>query len=143
MLRAHGEEGVSFSDLTVLVDAQELGEKIVSVVGANGTRCISTFERSKAKSRSKKLAFFMGDARIKVTTIHSFKGWETRALLICIQRAKNQRDLALLYSGLTRLKRHSSGSFLTVVCAEEDLANFGKGWPDFAQKENYRSHLQY
>ena len=84
----------------------------------------------------------MGDARIKATTLHSFKGWETRALLICIEHAKDKRAMALLYAGLTRLKQHPSGSFLTVVCGEQNLAEYGKSWPDFTQINRPNPALQ-
>ena len=134
LMKAHGEDGLSVSDMTVLVDSQELGQSIVSLVGEQGTRCINTFEKDKKQGRRKKLAFFMGDARIKATTLHSFKGWETRALLICIEHAKDKRAMALLYAGLTRLKQHPSGSFLTVVCGEPSLAEYGESWPDFTYK---------
>ena len=133
-MKSHGDEGLSVSDMTVLVDSQELGQSIVSLVGEQGTRCVNTFEKDKWQGRRKKLAFFMGDARIKVTTLHSFKGWETRALLICIEHAKDKRAMALLYAGLTRLKQHPSGSFLTVVCGEQNLAEYGRSWPDFTHK---------
>jgi hypothetical protein len=136
LMKSHGDKALSVSDITVLVDSQGLGQNIVSLVGEQGTRCINTFETGKRQSRRKKLAFFMGDARIKATTLHSFKGWETRALLICIEHAKDKRAMALLYAGLTRLKQHSSGSFLTVVCGEPILAEFGKGWPDFTQRNS-------
>jgi len=134
MMKSHGDEGLSVSDMTVLVDSQELGQSIVSLVGAQGTHCVNTFEKDKRQGRRKKLAFFMGDARIKATTLHSFKGWETRSLLICIEHAKDKRAMALLYAGLTRLKQHPSGSFLTVVCGEQNLADYGKSWPDFTLK---------
>jgi len=134
LLKSYGDEGLSVSDMTVLVDGQEIGQSIVSLVGEQGTRCVNTFEKDKRQSRRKKLAFFMGDARIKVTTLHSFKGWETRALLICIEHVKDKRAMALLYAGLTRLKQHQSGSFLTVVCGEPGLAEYGNSWPDFIDK---------
>jgi hypothetical protein len=135
LMKSDGQEGLSVSDMTVLVDSQELGQGIVSLVGERGTRCVNTFERDKEQGRRKKLAFFMGDARIKATTIHSFKGWETRALLICIEHAKDKRAMALLYAGLTRLKQHPSGSFLTVVCGEPKLVGYGRSWPDFIYKD--------
>jgi hypothetical protein len=136
MMISGGEEGLSVSDVTVLVDNQKLGQNIVSLFGEQGTRCINTFEVDKRLGRRKKLAFSMGKATIKATTIHSFKGWETRALVICIESAKNKRAMALLYAALTRLKQHPSGSFLTVVCGETNLTEYGKSWPNFTQKNS-------
>jgi hypothetical protein len=120
------------SDVTILVDDQDLGQSVVEEIGQTGTRCVSTFERDAREGRRKKLGFFMGDARIKATTLHSFKGWETRALVLCIRRAFDQRSKALLYAGLTRLKQHPQGSFLVVVCSEPELLAYGRTWPDFS-----------
>ena len=142
LLKSYGDEGLSVSDMTVLVDSQELGQNIVSLVGEQGTCCVNTFEKNKREGRRKKLAFFMGDARVKVTTLHSFKGWETRILLICIEHVQDKRAMALLYAGLTRLKQHPSGSFLTVVCGEPNLAEYGESWPDFTFKNRPNTALQ-
>lgn len=71
-----------------------------------------------------------------MTTLQSFKGWESRAVLVCVGQVQGQRDMALLYSGLTRLKRDTSGSNLTVVCAEPALAEYGKTWSDFVASDD-------
>lgn len=131
LMKRHGGRGLSVSDATVLVGSQQIGRDVVSEMGKRGVRCMDTFGPDDRQERRKKLAFFMGDARIKVTTLHSFKGWEARALLICVERAKDRTDMALLYAGLTRLKQNSSGSFLTVVCGEPDLEEYGTTWPDY------------
>lgn len=141
LMKSHSQEELSVSDMTVLVDSQELGQSIVSLFGEWGTRCVNTFEKDKKQGRRKKLAFFMGDARIKATTLHSFKGWETRALLICIEHAKDKRAMALLYAGLTRLKQHPLGSFLTVVCGEPNLTEYGRSWPNFTYKNRPNNAL--
>jgi hypothetical protein len=131
MLTARPEAALSVSDLTVLADSQELGECVVQLLQERGVRSVHTFAEDQRAGRRAKLAFFMGDARVKVTTLHSFKGWEARALLVCLGRAQEQRSRALLYAGLTRLKRHPNGSCLTVVCGDPDLALYGRTWPAF------------
>ena len=77
-------------------------------------------------SRRKKLAFFMGNARIKATTLHSFKGWESRHLVLYVSRIASAEDRALFYTALTRLKKHPNGSMLTVVSDCPELYNFGE-----------------
>ena len=79
------------------------------------------------------MAFYMGDARIKATTLHSFKGWESRALVIFIGSTVDPKALALIYTGLTRIKRHLEGSFLTVVSSANELKNYGKTWPKYEE----------
>jgi hypothetical protein len=81
--------------------------------------------------RQQKLYFFKGDARVKATTIHSFKGWEGRHLVVAIGNGEGQRARSAVYTALTRLKRHPGGSHLTVVCTSTELEEFGRGWPEF------------
>lgn len=81
--------------------------------------------RKNEDSRRKKLAFFLGDARIKATTLHSFKGWESRHLVLYVNSITSPGDRALFYTALTRLKKHPNGSMLTVVSSCPDLRNFG------------------
>lgn len=131
MSAPHGS-GVSVSDVTVLVGSQAAGAEVVGSLEARGIRCIHTFGAGD-EGRKKKLAFFMGDARVKVTTVHSFKGWEARAIVVRMDHARDERDRALLYTALTRVRRHTAGSFLTVVCADETLAGYGRTWPEFVR----------
>ena len=82
--------------------------------------------RKYENSRRKKLAFFLGDARIKATTLHSFKGWEGRHLILYVSRITSAEERALFYTALTRLKTHPNGSMLTVVSSCPELYSFGE-----------------
>lgn len=82
--------------------------------------------RGYENSRRKKLAFFLGSAKIKATTPHSFKGWESRHLVLHVSRIASAEDRALFYTALTRLTKHPNGSMLTVVSSCPDLYNFGE-----------------
>jgi len=64
--------------------------------------------------------------------LNSLKGWEARNLVVAVSRVKTPEDCALFYTALTRLKRHTSGSKLTVVSSCFDLSDFGRNnFPDF------------
>ena len=76
----------------------------------------------------------MGDARVKATTLHSFKGWESRAIVLFVGEKVDEQSYAIIYTGLTRLKRHEKGSFLTVVSCSDELVEFGKTWAKFERK---------
>ena len=130
-LKTNEDNGLSVSDTTVLVDSQHLGKQIEEQLAGKGVKCITTFTEDPHEERRKKLGFFMGDARIKMTTFHSFKGWEARALILCVDHAQEIKDKTLLYIGITRTKRHELGSFLTVVSGEPSLDGYGRTWPDF------------
>jgi len=80
-----------------------------------------------------KMGFYMGDALVKATTLHSFKGWESRAIVIFIGQSVEKRSLALIYTGLTRLKRHTEGSYLTIVSCADELIAYGKTWPQYVE----------
>jgi hypothetical protein len=74
----------------------------------------------------------MGDASIKATTIHSFKGWESKALVIYTGPSNTEKALALFYTSITRLKTdYAETSFLTVVSDNPALIEFGKTWPNY------------
>lgn len=82
--------------------------------------------RKHENSRRKKLAFFQGAAKVKATTLHSFKGWEGRHLVLYVNRIESAEDRALFYTALTRLKTHPNGSMLTVVSSCPELYAFGE-----------------
>ncbi|MDE0017856.1 MAG: NERD domain-containing protein [Candidatus Poribacteria bacterium] len=82
--------------------------------------------RKHENSRRKKLAFFHGSAKFKATTLHSFKGWEGRHLILYVSRIVSAEDRALFYMALTRLKTHPNGSMLTVVSSCPELSSFGE-----------------
>ena len=55
---------------------------------------------------NKKLNFYMNTGTIKISTIHSFKGWESEVVFLLLEK-KNEGERAfdeLLYTGLTRTR---------------------------------------
>ena len=117
-------------DITFL-SGHEMGHALVNEFEQRDVHVINTFGQDDRESRRKKLAFFQGDARVKATTLHSFKGWEARHLVLYVSTIASPEDCALLYTALTRLKKHQQGSLLTVVSSCPELYNFGREWPDF------------
>ena len=117
-------------DITFL-SGSTVGRELVEEYGRKSVRVLNTFDRQGEEQRRQKLAFFQGDSKVKATTPHSFKGWEARHLVLYVEGIDRARDRALLYTALTRLKRHVDGSVLTVVCSCPDLYDFGSQWPNF------------
>ena len=128
MCIANPQDRLAVADITIIVDLISVGVEISNKLNDEYLiKCIDTFEKngSKKEGRRKKLSFFMGDARVKLTTIHSFKGWESRLLILVISKANSHRDLATIYAGLTRLKRSEHGtSNLFIVCSASELEIF-------------------
>jgi hypothetical protein len=128
-------ERVAMADVTLLVDSNKVGLQCVDIFKQRGVRVSHVFGEDQRQRRAQKLAFYMGDARVKAATVHSFKGWESRALVVQIRSATNLGDRAAVYVGLSRLKRSEdgSGSYLTVVCSAPELEQYGRTWPEFRQ----------
>jgi hypothetical protein len=133
-LPASATNSLAFPDITLLVESHEFGLRCVELLGQKGIRCAHVFGASWQEQRRNKRAFYMGDARVKASTIHSFKGWETRAIVVYLGSARDQRALASAYVGLSRLKRHEQESLLTVICAAPELEAYGRTWPCFEKR---------
>ena len=123
-----GKGGLANADITFLADDTALGSRVVEELRDRGIRAVATYAEAHKERRRQKMGFFMGDAKVKATTLHSFKGWETRLLVIHISRASADDSHALIYATLTRLKRHAEGSWLTVVCSAPELNEYGQTW---------------
>lgn len=127
LMQQTGKNGLANADITLLTSDMTSGAGVVSRLTEHGIRAVDTFGDD---HRRRKMGFYMGDARIKATTLHSFKGWESRVLVVYVTQAAHAQSLALVYAGLTRLKRSQEGSWLTVVCSAPELSEYGKTWPD-------------
>lgn len=130
---------ISYADLTCIVENESIGFEVVNLLRNQGISSIHTFGKGDSPieryydGQRKKQAFFKGDARVKVTTLHSFKGWESKSLVVHIGHGKSEAALALAYAGITRLKRDDLGCYLTVVCSAPELLEYGKKWPVFQE----------
>lgn len=122
----------TMADLTLLVDSESMGRKLVRALEKRGIHSIHTFGDTSEEARSNKVYFFMGDARVKVTTLHSFKGWESSTIVLSFGRASDPGAMACVYTAMTRLLRTPEGSHLTVVCSATELAEFGSGWSQYS-----------
>jgi len=120
----------SMSDITVL-SGTESGRGLVEYWKSKGVDLLHTFDVDRQESSRQKRAFFQGGAKIKATTLHSFKGWEARHLVLFVESAERAEDRALIYTALTRIKRHVTGSSLTVISCCPELMRYGQSWPDF------------
>lgn len=138
-LFAVGTPMVAAADLTFITDDTEVGFAVVEALWRQlKIRAIHTLaspadsEKERVKeSRRKKLAFHKGDGRAKVTTIHSFKGWESSVLVLYLSKADSHDHLAVAYTGMTRLKAVDRGALMSLVSSAPQLEPFGRQWPSF------------
>ncbi|MGO8034945.1 NERD domain-containing protein [Rhizobium leguminosarum] len=130
MRRTGTGTGKANADITFLANEIDFGKQVVLELATYGVNAAHTFERDKREQNRLKMAFFLGDSRVKATTFHSFKGWETPLMVMYIRRAVGPEAMAAIYAALTRLKRSPTGSHLTVVCSAPELAAYGATWAD-------------
>ena len=122
----------AFTDLTFITDNEKVGIKVIKKLKEqHGIETVHTFKLDGDKrysQKKRKMSFWKGTPKVKATTIHSFKGWEARLLIININHAKSIKDYSVIYTALTRIKKHNLGSHLTVICSDEKLFEYGKTW---------------
>lgn len=129
---------LAIPDIVFLTPSAKIGREVTCMLQEKNVKTVNTYAADSRAAKRQKMGFYMGDARIKATTLHSFKGWESRALVIFIGSSSDEKSLALIYTGLTRLKRHVDWSFLTVISCANKLNVFGTTWPEYEKIEKNR-----
>jgi hypothetical protein len=120
------------ADVVVLAPTRQLGADLSAQIAQRfAIRVHHTFDADDRVARKLKLSFFKGDARVKATTLHSFKGWESRHLVVLVDSIQRPGSAALLYTAMTRLRWDLAGSCLTVVSSCPELRAFGGTWPEY------------
>lgn len=101
-------------------ESQEENEKVKNIC----ERDSKNFKNVEKKvRRGYKSGFWMQGGRIKISTIHSFKGWELTNILVFFnpdEKQQNEHSKELLYTGITR-----SQECLTVYNASSLFKDFG------------------
>ena len=138
----HESRSGAFADLVILVCTVEDGWAVCDRLDTMRLPFIGNFESRKEFHRlaelyegeqlkekreqirrARKVAFRMQTGRIKVCTIHSFKGWELRRVLVHFHPAEEQtkQKISLLYTAMTRTLES-----LAVFNADPALFPFGR-----------------
>lgn len=121
-------KNTAIPDITILSGNKKLGRELVRMQEEKNIKVLHTFQKDNKDSRRQKLAFFQGDARIKGTTVHSFKGLEARHLVVLVTSIDRAEERSVLYTALTRLLRDQHGSCLSVVSCCDKLRPYGRSW---------------
>jgi len=121
-------EGYSASDIVFLLPEHETGMVAVELFKKMEIEVNHVFDdKKKAKNNHNKRAFWMGDSRLKMSTIHSFKGWELLNIVLFISEKVPESDTnldALVYTALTRTREN-----LIVLNAHPRYREFGEKLP--------------
>jgi hypothetical protein len=132
------KQGVHPQDIVILTTNHYEGETIVEAFAECGMQANHVFGGGDSdQSRYNKRSFQMGDGRIKICTVHSFKGWELVNVLLLTpeedyQEAESTEDLdKLMYTAITRARQN-----LIVYNRHPRYREYGKGWPSGWKQEN-------
>lgn len=118
-------------EVFVLVAEKHFGFRLAAKLRGRGVTVFDTFGGGLKEEKEKKCRLAYAKAQVKITTFYSFKGWEAPALVLVAGDRFDERNLRLLYTGITRLKRDPAGSYLSVVSALPQLEEFGRSWDRF------------
>ncbi len=118
------------SDTVILLPDKNKGIECVRYFVAKKKLLVNhVFEEDDDKKYHRhKKAFWMGDGGIKISTIHSFKGWEVQNVIVFIPSfIPGDEELydRIVYTAITRSKEN-----LIIINANERYWEFGNGIPD-------------
>lgn len=94
----------------VMFETQEIYEEIMSSVKNKNDLRIAKSKIEKIR-RNKKFHFWMNPGMVKLSTIHSFKGWEIHTLVLILENYAEDSDSTfsfdeLIYTGITRCRHN-------------------------------------
>ena len=114
------------SDMVILLPDHQYGSECVDHFKKHNIEVNHVFGNNRQSTYNKK-SFWMGDSRLKMSTIHSFKGWEIKNIVLFISddTYKNYHNLdAIVYTAITRTREN-----LIVINANDRYKSFGKNLP--------------
>jgi UvrD-like helicase C-terminal domain len=97
-------DGYHTDGTVLLVPSASIGRAVVALLAEGDIDSNHIFPSEEAEKRPRKLAFAPRDQRVKVATIHSFKGWEADDVVVIEPPSGGLRSAAALYVALTRSK---------------------------------------
>ncbi len=111
-------------DVVFLCEHHDDGLTAVSEIERGGYSVHHIFSKHKPERAIRKRRFWPDADGVKGCTVHSFKGWETPALVMGIRRDEGSRRLA--YVAMTRIAGRASGEvgYLSIVNSDLSIAGF-------------------
>ena len=112
------------SDVVFLARSHQDGIHAVKVIADAGFEIQHLFALDEGDKRRRKDRFLAVAPGVKGCTVHSFKGWESRAVVLTVSRGDDSHRLA--YVSMTRVKGdpHHRSAYVTVVNSDRQLDSF-------------------
>lgn len=119
------DNGPHAADVVILCETHATGRKVMDHLEAHGFSSEHIFAHDDKERRLRKKRFWPGTAMLKGSTTHSFKGWESRGVILIIEDSEVS-SAELVYTALTRVKGDPvhRPAFITVVNASPAYASF-------------------
>ena len=128
-------EGESPSDIVILLPNHKIGMECVKFFENKNIYVNHIFDNvCKSQKHIHKKAFWMGDGRLKMSTIHSFKGWELMNIIIFLPNnapESNKKLDSILYTAFTRSRKN-----LIIFNSHDRYKKFGKKFPHKWDEQN-------
>ncbi len=121
------QSGESASDIVVLLPTHKIGIQCVKLLEMKKFKVNHISEDEDRKLPTHKKSFWMGDSRLKMSTIYSFKGWELMNIIMYIPEKAFESDKRLdmvVYTALTRSRNN-----LIILNENKRYTEFGKRFP--------------
>lgn len=123
---ANERKKAHLSDIAILVPSHREGKEIVDKFREHELRINHVFGNHE-ESRKRKVAFEMGVGKLKICTIHSFKGWEVSNIIVVTPSDKDKTQSSwshyLFYTAITRVKRN-----IIVFNRYSEYNEYGADW---------------
>ena len=116
-------DNFSIYDTTILTGTKRSGSEIAKILKNHGFKVKCAFDANNPSSqgrREKQDFDVISKDPIRISTFHSFKGWETSSLIIYLDYLTNRK---LLYVALTRLCNGPNGSYLHIIDPNNNFNN--------------------
>lgn len=115
---------VDLSDIVVLLLKKDIGIEAVEFFEEHNIPTNHLYERETDRYGRNKKAFWKGDKRLKISTVHNFKGWEAPSIIILIPEhwSGSEENLdAVVYTAISRAQKN-----LIILNTHERYWDFGE-----------------
>ena len=118
-------DSFSYNDITLICSTHKSGLGIVEKLDKKGIKTAHIFGDSKTQDFLK-MNFTLTKEKIKISTVHSFKGFESPLILYFMEKNIPFEEA---YTALTRLRpSQKNNSHIKVVCIDPKYHKYGETW---------------
>lgn len=125
-----GHPDRSMEDIVILVPTKKIGQELAAKIIDVNIRVETTFnysgQRGNLTERDLKIHFSASSGKVKISTIHSFKGMSSSRVVLVIKNNQSPKYKSEVYVGISRLKSGNLGNSLFLVSSNLELNDFFK-----------------